>query len=168
MLWIDIGLIVIILGLVIHGIIIGLIRGIFDIAGIILGYLLAINYSDALRIPEFLAFFLIFIIVAVIVSILGRVISKLIHITPLGLLDRIFGGLFGFLKGFIVCFVFLIILLLLHGENRTIYRSEIVHWVIKGGLTMSQVLPKKWYDWIEDVTTERELVKHNEGYYVHL
>ena len=111
-------LIIIVLGLLIHGIIIGLVRGVFDFVGIILGYLLAINYSETIKIPKFLAFILIFVTVIILVAILGRIISKSIHVTPLGFIDRILGGLLGFLKGFIVCFVFLIIILLFQKANK--------------------------------------------------
>jgi len=159
MTWIDIVLVIILIVLVLHGIMIGLIRGIFDIAGIILGYLLAINFSGALKIPNFLAFLLIFIVVVVAISILGRVISKVIHITLLGSIDRLLGGLLGFLKGFIICFVFLIVLLLLQRSNRVLLKSAIAPWVVRGGLKASQILPKIWYERIKEITTERELVR---------
>ncbi len=165
MTWIDIIIIIIILALTIHGIIIGLIRGMFDILGIIVGYILAVQYSGLMEIPRFLAFLLIFIIVVIIVSILGRIISKVIHATPFGFVDRILGGFVGLLKGLIICFVFLIVLLLIRKENKTLYRSEIAPFIIRGGLIMSQVLPQKWYDWIEEVTTERKLVHRYEDYH---
>lgn len=161
-------LIIIISGLVVHGIIIGLIRGIFDIVGIILGYILAISYSATIKIPKFLAFLLIFVIVAVVISILGRIISKLIHITPLGLMDRLFGGLLGFLKGLIICFVFLIIILLLQKANKVIYKSEIAPLILTSGLTASRVLPQKWYNWIEELVMKRELVQNYEDYHFSL
>lgn len=168
MTWIDIILLIIFLALLIHGIIIGLVRGVFDIAGIIIGYLLAINFSSAIKIPKFLSFLIIFVITVVAVSLLGRAVSKLVHITPLGLVDRILGGLLGFIKGLIVCFIFLIIVLLFQRANRIIYRSEIAPWVLKGGLTMSRALPRKWYLWIEEVVTKRELVQDDEDYYLSL
>jgi uncharacterized membrane protein required for colicin V production len=92
------------------------------------------------------------------VSLLGRILSKVIHITLLGGLDRILGGVLGFLKGMIIGFIFLIILLLLGKSNDVIHGSEIVPWVMKGGLTASQVLPRKWYEWIEGIVTKKELV----------
>ncbi len=168
MTWIDIVIIIIMLSLTIHGIIIGLIRGIFDILGIILGYILAVQYSGTIEIPQFLAFLLIFIIVVIIISILGRIISKAIHITPFGFIDRVLGGFLGLIKGLVVCFVFLIILLLIGKENKTLYRSEVAPLIIRSGLIMSQLLPQKWYDWIEEVTTERELVHLYEDYHFHL
>jgi membrane protein required for colicin V production len=162
MTWLDVILGIIILALLIHGIVIGLIRGVFDIIGIILGYLLAVSYSGMIKIPKFLAFLLIFIIAVVAISVLGRVISKFIHITPLGSIDRILGGMLGLLKGLIICFVFLIILLLINKSTKVIDKSEIAPWVLKSGLKMSQVLPKRWYHWLEELITKRALVEHHE------
>jgi len=67
MTWVDIVILVIIVGLILHGMIIGLIRGAFDIAGIIIGYILAIQFNDTIRIPRFLAFLLIFIVLIAVV-----------------------------------------------------------------------------------------------------
>ena len=168
MTWIDIVLIIIVLGLVIHGIIIGLVRSLFDIAGIIAGYLLAINFNEAIKIPKFLAFLLIFVVTVILFSILGRLFSKLIHITPLGLFDRILGGVLGLLKGIVIGFVFLIILLLVKTANRTLNKSEIAPWLLTGGLRACEVLPEKWYDWLKQVVTKRELVFDDKDHHFYL
>jgi membrane protein required for colicin V production len=163
--WIDIVLIIILFGLVIHGMVIGLIRGVFDIVGIIFGYILAVSFSKAIKIPQFLAFLLIFIIVVVAISIIGRIISKIIHITPLGFIDRILGAVLGFVKAFVVCFVFLIIILLIKKSDLALRKSEIAPWVLKGGLTASQILPKKWYRWIEEIIMKKDLVQDYENHH---
>jgi len=136
----------------------GLIRGAFDIAGIIAGYILAINFNDVLGIPRFLAFLAIFIVVVVGVSILGRIISKGLRATPLSIFDRLFGAMLGFIKGLIVCFVFLLVVLLIRKSDKIINRSEIAPLVIRGGMVMSQILPKDWYQRIESITTKRDMV----------
>ncbi|MBN2620628.1 CvpA family protein [candidate division WOR-3 bacterium] len=158
MTWIDIVISILIAGLVMHGIFIGLIRGAFDIAGIIAAYILAINCNDMLRLPRFLAFLVIFIIVAVGVSILGRIISKAMHATPIGIFDRLFGGLLGLIKGLIISFVFILIVLLIHKSDKVIDCSELAPLIVRGGLTMSQMLPKRWYERIEAITTKRDMV----------
>jgi membrane protein required for colicin V production len=159
MTWIDIVISILIAVLIMHGIFIGLIRGTFDIAGIIAGYILAINFNDMLKIPRFLAFLVIFIVVVVGVSILGRIISKVMHATPLGIFDRLFGGLLGLIKGLIISFVFLLIILLIHKSDTVIDRSEIAPLIMRGGVTMSQMLPKRWYERIEAITTKRDMVR---------
>ena len=164
--WIDIVLVIILLILAIHGFIIGIIRSIFDIVGILAAYILAVSFSGMLGMPRFIAFLLIFVIIVVAVHILGRIISKVIRSTPLGTIDRLLGGLLGLIKGLVICFVFLLILLLLKRPNKAIQKSDIAPWILKGGLTASEVLPSKWSDWLKNVITQRELVQANEDYHI--
>lgn len=166
MVWLDIVLIIVLTILALHGLLIGIIRSVFDIIGILIGYVLAVSFSGSVGIPRFLAFLLIFVLIVVAVHILGRIISKAIKATPLGTIDRVLGGLLGLVKGLVVCFVFLLILLLLQKSNKTVYKSAIAPEILKGGLIASQVLPDKWYNWVEDVVTKRALVQGYEDYYI--
>ncbi len=168
MVWLDIVLIIVLTILALHGLLIGIIRSVFDIIGILIGYVLAVSFSGSVGIPRFLAFLLIFVLIVVAVHILGRIISKAIRTTPLGTIDRVLGGLLGLFKGIVVCFVFLLVLLLLQKSNKAIYKSAIAPEILKGGLIASQVLPDKWYNWIEDVVTKRELVQGYEDYHISL
>lgn len=168
MVWLDIVLIIVLTILALHGLLIGIIRSVFDIIGILIGYVLAVSFSGSVGIPRFLAFLLIFVLIVVAVYILGRIISKAIRTTPLGTIDRVLGGLLGLFKGIVVCFVFLLVLLLLQKSNKAIYKSAIAPEILKGGLIASQVLPDKWYNWIEDVVTKRELVQGYEDYHISL
>jgi membrane protein required for colicin V production len=158
MAWIDIVIIVIIISLIIHGIATGLIRGAFDIAGILFGYIIAVTYSTAVRIPEILAFLLIFVTVLVIFSIAGRIISKIIHITPLGLIDRVLGGVLGLVKGVIICFVFLLVVMLIKRDTRIITNSSFAPQITNSGLQVSKILPKPLYDWIREVFARKDVV----------
>jgi membrane protein required for colicin V production len=166
--WIDIVLIIILLLLALHGLMIGIIRSICDIIGILMAYVLAVSFSGLLGMPRFVGFLLIFVIIVVAVHLLGRIISKAIRSTPLGTIDRLLGGLLGLFKGLVICFVFLIVLLLVKRPNTAIQRSSIAPWILKGGLTASQVLPSKWSDWIENIITQRELVQKYEDHYISL
>ena len=161
MTWVDIVLMIILCGLVIHGIVFGLIRGLFDIAGIILGYLLAVHYSSTLEMPHVLAFILIFVVVVIVASLLGRIVSKLVHVTPLGIIDRLLGGILGLLKALFVCFVFLLIVLQLQKANTIVFRSEIAPAILKGGVTASQILPGRWHQWIEQLAARKDIA-HND------
>lgn len=164
MTWVDIVILIIIVALVTHGMFMGLIRGAFDIAGIIAGYILAINFNDSLGIPRFLAFLVIFLVVVVGVSILGRIISKAMRATPLSVFDRLFGGLLGFIKALIISFVFLLVVLLIQKTDKIIKESEIAPLVVRGGLVMSQILPQNWYQRIESITTKRDMVFYYQEY----
>jgi len=158
MAWIDIVIVVIIISLIIHGIATGLIRGVFDIAGIVFGYIIAVTYSAAVRLPQILAFLLIFIAVVVAFSIVGRVISKIIHITPLGFIDRVLGGVMGLVKGGIICFVFLLAVMLVKKDTRIISDSRFAPQIANSGLKVSRVLPRPLYDWIKEVFFRKEIV----------
>lgn len=166
MIWVDIVLIIFLSILALHGLLIGIIRSVFDIVGILLGYVLAVSFSGVIGMPRVLAFLLIFVLIVVAVHILGRIISKAIKATPLGAFDRILGGLLGLAKGLVICFVFLLVLLLLQKSNKAVYRSTIAPQILRGGLIASQVLPDRWNNWIEDVVMKRELVQGHEDYYI--
>ena len=161
MAWIDVVIIVIVIGLIIHGIATGLIRGAFDIAGIIFGYVLAVSYSATVRLPQLLAFLIIFVVVLIAFSITGRFVSKIIHITPLGYVDRILGGVLGFAKGVIICFVLLIVVMLIRKDTRILAESQIARHVADSGLRASKFLPQPWYEWIEETFARSDVVVDN-------
>lgn len=146
---------VIIFILVIQGLITGFIRSIFDLGGIIIGIFLAIEYSEKLKMAKFLAFLLIFLGTVIVVSLAGRLISKIIHLTPMGIMDRLMGGVLGFLKGIFFSFVFIIIVFLLNKES-ALKRCEIAPLILKSGVAVSQMLPEKWYKWIKKITIKKE------------
>jgi hypothetical protein len=58
----------------------------------------------------------------------------------------------------VISFVFLLIVLLIHKSDTVISRSELAPLIIRGGLTMSQMLPKQWYERIEAITIKRDMV----------
>lgn len=97
----------------------GFIKEVFQIAamlgGFIGGYLLypiaAIKLSfistneGTVTVISFVAAFLFCFIT---ILAIGWVIKKLVHMTPLGWIDRLFGGLSGFLKGSILLIIFVL------------------------------------------------------------
>jgi membrane protein required for colicin V production len=158
MYWIDIVMLIIFFVLMVHGAITGLVRSLFDLAGIIIGYLLAINFHGILNIPKYIAIALIFLITVIAVSIAGRLLSKLIRHTPLGTFDRVAGGFLGLLKAYVCGFVFLVVLLLLGKYDGVTKQSAFGPWIISSGVyTSSYVLPKKWSDWIKKIAFKKEV-----------
>ncbi|MEO0122757.1 MAG: CvpA family protein [candidate division WOR-3 bacterium] len=166
MCWVDILILIIIICLVIQGLIVGFIRSIFDIGGIVIGIFLAIEYAERLKMERYVAFLLIFLGTAIIASILGRIISKLIHLTPLGIMDRLMGGGLGFIKGIFFCFVFIIILFL-WDKGRTIEKCEIAPLILNSGLSIAQLLPEKWYKWLKKTTKKQEKLRAQIYYECH-
>lgn len=151
MTWIDIVLLVLIVALAVHGMIMGLIRGLFDIAGLILGYILAINFCEKIHTPRAVGFLIIFLATVIIVSLAGIILTKLIRHTPLSTLNRFLGALLGLAKAFVIGFVFLVVLLLFHKGGEELRRSDIAPVILKYGMTASQVLPQNWYRFIRKI-----------------
>ncbi|MGQ9665272.1 MAG: CvpA family protein [bacterium] len=158
MCWVDIVIIIIIIFLIIQGLVAGFVRSIFDMGGIIMGIFLAFEYAQRLKMTKFLAFLLIFITTVMVISIMGRIISKIIHLTPLGIMDRLMGGALGFFKGLFCCFVFVFLLFLLN-KGDLVNKCEIAPIILKSGISVSQLLPERWYKWIKKVTMKREMAQ---------
>jgi membrane protein required for colicin V production len=159
MTWIDIVLLVLIVILSVHGMIMGLIRGLFDIAGLIAGYILAINFCGRVRLPQAVAFLIIFLATVIIVSAAGIILTKLIRRTPLSAINRLLGSLLGLFKAFVIGFVFLVILAFFHKGTEELSRSDIAPVIQKYGLAASQVLPVKWYRFIKNILEPEPPVK---------
>ncbi|UCG30071.1 MAG: CvpA family protein [candidate division WOR-3 bacterium] len=157
MAWIDVVIVIIVISLIVHGVATGLIRSAFDFAGIICGYIIAVTYSATVRIPQILAFLLIFIAVVVAFSIVGRIIAKMVHITPLGLVDRILGGLLGLIKGVIICFVLLLAVTYMKKDWEVFHESQFASQIIDAGLRASRFLPPPLHEWIEEVFGRSEI-----------
>ena len=156
--WIDIVLLIILVVLVVHGMIMGLIRGLFDIAGLVLGYILALNYCGKVRLPYPLAFLIVFVATVIIVSLLGIILTKLIRHTPLGTVNRLLGAGLGFVKAFVIGFIFIVLLLLFHKGGEDLQRSDLAPVVLKYGLTASRVLPERWFRFIRRKVESQKLI----------
>jgi membrane protein required for colicin V production len=77
-------------------------------------YRFIVNYIKFIPLsPSFLAviaFILIFVISILIVILLGKALKKIIHLTVLGFIDRICGGIIGFVKAFFFVIIFVMII----------------------------------------------------------
>ncbi len=163
MAWIDVVIIIIVISLIIHGIATGLIRGAFDIAGIVFGYIFAVSYSATINMPQIFGFLVIFVVVFLVISIGGRILSKVVHFTPLGIIDRILGGVLGLIKGVVICFVLLVVVMLIRKDTFILTQSEIARQIAVSGIEASKVLPKPWYEWIEETFKRSNVVFTNEN-----
>jgi membrane protein required for colicin V production len=126
----DISIGVILLIGIISGIARGFVRGLFGLAGLILGVMIAAgNYewagrtvlafvSDA-RLRTVLAFVLILLVVLVLFSLLGKLLSKAVHLAELGWMDRLAGAVLGLLTASILSGMLLMLVVLggVHGER---------------------------------------------------
>jgi membrane protein required for colicin V production len=148
MTWVDAVLVVVFIVLVFHGMIIGLVRGLFDIAGLVLGYLLAVRFCDRIPLPGFLAFLAIFVAAVVALSLAGVLITKAIRKTPLSAFNRLLGALLGLAKAFLLGFVFLLVLQFFPGTAPARRQSDLAPYVRQYGLAAARHLPAPWSRWI--------------------
>jgi membrane protein required for colicin V production len=111
---IDIIFIVVTIFFVITGIRRGLIGEIFRLLAMIAGFCAAFLFSTELAtrfhfsnqyFSDGLSFIIIFLIAALIIIGIGWVIKKIIHLTPLGWVDYLFGGAIGLAKAVFIFWV---------------------------------------------------------------
>jgi membrane protein required for colicin V production len=118
--WLDIFLIILLIGATVGGFISGLIKTVFSLAGLIIGVILAGHYYVALSTylpfiptekgPPISAFIIIFLAVMIIAALLGFLLTKLISAVLLGWLNRLGGALLGLILGAIFVAAFLVII----------------------------------------------------------
>ncbi len=111
--WLDILIAVIIVISIIGGLMAGIIKILFTIAGLIIGVVLAGNYSGALadkltfiadpNIANIVAFIIIMLVVMIIAAVLAFVIKKVASAILLGWVNRIGGAVLGVFLGMIFC-----------------------------------------------------------------
>ncbi|MGI6566937.1 MAG: CvpA family protein [Firmicutes bacterium] len=122
MTWIDIGIILILIVMMLKGFIKGLVREACELAGIVFGILYAYRsyyyWGDELiyrfTIPEVIAYPLAFggivVIISMLAGFIGILLHKVLRYTPISLLNHLGGIGLGFAKGFIVVCLVLVLL----------------------------------------------------------
>jgi membrane protein required for colicin V production len=120
--WLDFVIIIFLIVSIISGIANGLIKSLFSLVGFIVGIVLAgrfyislanhLTFISSERAAQIVAFIFIFIVVIAIASLLGWLFTKIISATPLGIFNRILGGVFGLVTGAI--FIALLLTLWAH------------------------------------------------------
>ena len=141
--WVDI-IIVIILAIGLgKGLANGFVRGIFGIAALVLGIVIAAgNYVQVTEVlfsrlqvgaqgQAILGFLLVFVIVLILVSVVGRIIAKALKLASLGWMDRLAGGILGLVMACLFTGV-LLLLVVMAGQqtNSGVARSVVAPTVI--------------------------------------
>jgi membrane protein required for colicin V production len=118
--WLDIIIIILLVGSLIGGFVTGLIKTVFSLAGLIIGVILAGHYYIALSAylafiptsagPSIAAFIIIFLAVMIVAALLGFLLTKLISAVLLGWLNRLGGAVLGVILGSIFIAAFLVII----------------------------------------------------------
>ncbi len=139
MTWIDIGIILILIVMMLKGFVKGLVREACELAGIVLGILYAYRsyhyWGDELiyrfGIPEVIAYPLalggIIVVISMVAGFFGILLHKVLRYTPISVLNHLGGIGLGFAKGFIVVCILLVLLSAIPfgGLGETLNRSSL-------------------------------------------
>ncbi len=151
--WLDIVIIILFVFSIISGVANGLIKSFFGLVGFVVGIVIAgrlyISFAKVLSfIPEqaaqITAFVIILILVLIVASLLGWLFTKIISATPLGILNRLLGGVFGLLSG--AFFVAIILALWDHfsGPVDAISNSAIASFLLNKFPIVLNLLPNEF------------------------
>jgi membrane protein required for colicin V production len=122
MIWVDYVIIIVCTLFVANGFRKGLVQEIMGILGLVLAVLLALRYfqdvgyiiSTRFNISENLGNVIGFVVVAFVIMVVVGIIAitwrRMIKLTPLSIIDKIFGAGFGFIKGGLVVMIILLAL----------------------------------------------------------
>jgi len=103
-----------------NGVIKGFIRDFASMTGIVLGFFAVAHYGQfvssqikkmiSFPYPDILSFVFILSIIFILCMVIGIIVRKFLHISMLGWLDRILGGVFGLFKGLVLAALLVIVI----------------------------------------------------------
>ena len=161
--WVDI-IVVIILAIGLgKGLANGFVRGIFGIAALVLGIVIAAgNYEQVTEVlfsrlqigaqgQAILGFMLVFVIVLILVSVVGRIIAKALKLASLGWLDRLAGGILGLVMACLFTGVLLLLVVMAGLQSNTgVARSVVAPTIIGVMDTIVAYAPDVTRDMIDE------------------
>ncbi len=138
---------------VVAGLMKGLIREVFSLAGVLLGIILALIFSPQLSV--FLgrwipyenaaygaALFVIFTLTIVAATLLSHVLTKVIEVASLGFVNRLLGGLFGAVRGALIGLIIVLgLTLILDPGHDILASSRVTPYLALGARAVAPVLP---------------------------
>lgn len=152
--WLDIVIIVLLVIFAISGLVNGLIKALFSLAGLILGIFLAghfyVQLADVLgfisneNAAKIAAFIVIFLVVLIVATILGVIFTKVVSNLLLGWLNRLLGAVFGVFEGALFLGAILAILVKYVGNHDVITGSFLAQFLLKGFPVVLSLLPSEF------------------------
>lgn len=152
--WLDIAIIVVIVGSAFMGLRTGIIKAAFSLAGLIAGVILAGRYYDPFSqqlsfIPhdgaaKIVAFAIILVVVMVIARVLASVLKWVASLTMLGWVNRIGGAAFGLILGAIFCGALLATWVKFFGIETAISESNLAPILIDRLVLVLALLPDEF------------------------
>lgn len=154
--WLDIVIAIIIVVSIFSGLKAGIIKVLFTIAGLIIGVVLAGNYSEAIGnkltfisnpdVAGIIAFIIIMAVVMIAASILAFVIKKIASAVLLGWVNSLGGAVLGLLLGMIFVGALLSMYLKFMGNTDTITHSWLAGFLLDKFPIVMGFLPKQFDD----------------------
>jgi len=148
----DVAIIIIITASVIYSLFRGLVREVFSLLSIILGFMAAIRlyqvpagillrWIDNGMIVHLLSFVLTFVAVSILISLAGRLVRTFVKFAQFESADRLLGAVFGLLKGvFVVTVLILVLILFLPPAHRLLTQSQLSpYFITLGELSLSMI-----------------------------
>ena len=141
--WVDIIIVIVLAVGLGKGLANGFVRGIFGIAALVLGIVIAAgNYEQVTEVlfsrlqigaqgQAILGFLLVFAIVMILVTVVGRIIAKALKLASLGWMDRLAGGILGLVMACLFTGVLLLLVVMAGLQSNTgVARSVVAPSVI--------------------------------------
>ncbi len=129
----------------------GLAAQFFGLAGVVVGYILALRYylKAATLLPDIsqgtakiMGFLFIFIGCIVIAYIIGRLLEKLMKLAGLGWANRLLGGLLGLVKGILITAVIMVVLVaFLPSDSRILKESVTIPYLVSVAKLFGAAIP---------------------------
>ena len=138
---------------VISGLVRGIIREIFGLAGMILALLLASWNYNALAVrlsrwitsfvaAEITAFILIVVVILTMSALLGRLLRGTAHTVGLGFLDRLTGAIFGLLRGSLLAIIVLMAVTAFFPPQTLVAESRLAPYFLAAAREVCFVVPQ--------------------------
>ncbi len=152
--WLDIVIAVILVISIIGGLMAGIIKILFTVAGLIIGVVLAGHFSGSLadkltfihdsQTANIVAFIFIMIIIMIIAAILAFVVKKIASAVLLGWVNRLGGAILGLVLGMIFMGAILIIWTKYSGINTAVENSWFASFLVDKFPIALNLLPKEF------------------------
>ena len=154
--WLDIVLLGIFALSLAAGLMKGLVREVFALAGVILGVIVALLFGDNLGvslerwIPLPSAAYAaavvgLFVGVMVLVSMLSGLLDKVVSVIQLGWANRLLGGVFGILRAFVISVILVMALALyLEPDHEVFTESKITPYLLEATEIIAPLLPEEF------------------------
>lgn len=160
--WIDILFIFIVIASAAYSAYRGLVKEIFSLASLAIGYISAVNfylkissYTAKLLNPaisKWVSFAVIFIAAWVIVILIGKLLQKIIKVSvTLSVVDRVTGGVIGIAKGIFILSILILLFSAIPFINRYLLKSFTTKYMININKVLVGISPA---DFVKDLRSE--------------